>query len=149
MVGVAAGAGAEVAVFCPAAQADVQSMPNAFQSIAFQSTGATLGHNVSKKTRSLYSIKLTPSSRGSVDACEHELDQPRLRQWSWRPVSFQMLLSNAFSKWSIYKLSCILTSRVRLGIQKGFNMVREMVERVSKRVCERCAAQSSIKEWYR
>jgi hypothetical protein len=92
-------------------------------------------------------VLLTPSSRASVDAYEHELGQPRLRQWSWRPVSFQSL-SNAFSKWSRYKSQnsrCFQTIRER-GIQKGGCIwFREMVGGI-KGVCERCVAQSTIKE---
>ena len=66
-----------------------------------------------------------------------------------------MLLSNAFSKWSIYKaqkLDVELDSNKSRAPEypKGVQyIVREMVQRVSKGVCERCAAQSSIKEWYR
>jgi S-formylglutathione hydrolase FrmB len=99
--GVATATGVEVDV-CPADQAEAQSIPIEFQSRAAQSTLLMLKQDVNDETRFSYWILLTPSSRERVGEGEHVLGQPRLRQCSWRPESFQML-SNAFSKWSRYK----------------------------------------------
>ncbi len=92
---VSTGAAAAVLVACPAAQAELQSIPILSQSRAAQST--TL-HGGQRCCRDFNHHELTPSFHSCEHAGEdgHGLDLPQPRQCTLRLEASQMLLNNAY-----------------------------------------------------